>query len=146
VLRGNALATIDDSGRLKLPADFRRAIEETWGRALYLTSLEGECLWVYPLPIWTRKEALLLGRSSQLKAVAKFLARVSYYGAEVELDRQGRVLVPNPVRTAAGIDGEVAVLGALDHLVVWNNAAFKSRLEAEPITDEDRRVLADLGV
>ena len=61
-------------------------------------------------------------------------------------DAQGRVVVPALVRTSAGIEGEVAVLGALDHLEVWSNARFLAQLDRDPFTDDDQRALAALGI
>src|SRR5438477_8401824 len=69
LLRGNSLATVDDSGRLKLPAGFRRLIDEALGPRLYLTSLLGDSLWVYPLGVWQEKEKRILGLSSQHPSV-----------------------------------------------------------------------------
>ena len=146
VLRGNALATLDDDGRLKLPAGFRRTIEETHGRALYLSSLLGDSLWVYPLAVWQQKERRLLSLSNQHPAVSKFLARTSYFGAEAELDAQGRVVVPAVTRASAKMSGEVAVLGALDHLEVWSHDKLQAKLASEPFTTEDFQALAVLGL
>jgi MraZ protein len=145
-LRGSARATIDAAGRLKLPAPLRRAIEEGFGRELYLTSLEGDRVWVFPLPVWQERERRVLALGSLPRAVSKFLERTSYYGAESAIDAQGRVLVPPLLRSEAAMDGEVAVLGALDHLVVFNGARLRARLAAEPLLDDDRRVLGELGL
>ena len=146
MLRGNALSTIDDHGRLKLPAGFRRGVAEGYGPRLYLTSLEGDSMWIYPLAVWEIKERRLLELSRQHPSVAKFMTRVSYYGAETDLDGQGRFVVPPLLRANAQIEGEVAVLGALDHLEVWNNELFRRRLEREPFTADDHRALAELGL
>lgn len=146
LLRGSAFATVDDAGRLKLPAGFRRTIESSQGKSLFVTSLDGDCLLVYPLATWEERERRLLGLSSEHPAVSKFLARVSYYGGEVDIDGQGRILIPANVRASARMEGEVAVLGKLQHLEVWNNAAFRARLEAAPFTEDDHRALAELGL
>ena len=144
-LRGNALATIDERGRLKLPAGFRRVVETNYGGELFLTSARGDSMWLYPLSVWEEKERRLLTAPSRPPAVTRFLERVNYFGAEAELDGQGRVLVPPVLRKSARIDGEVAVLGALDHLDVWNNQVFQERLAREPFSDDDQQVLAELG-
>src|SRR5436190_24054313 len=146
VLRGNALATLDDDGRLKLPAGFRRTIETAYGRAIYLTSLRGDSLWIYPLPVWQQKERRLLTLSNQHPAVSKFLEGTSYFGAEVELDAQGRIVVPAVTRAAAKVAGEVAILGALDHLEVWGHEALQAKLAQEPFTTDDLQALAVLGL
>ena len=59
MLRGNAPATIDEKGRLKVPTVFRAEIEDSWGGDFYVTSLTGESVLVYPLPIWQEIEEKL---------------------------------------------------------------------------------------
>ena len=52
MLRGNFTARIDDKGRLKIPAAFRSQIEERYGAALFVTSITGESVRIYPMPVW----------------------------------------------------------------------------------------------
>ena len=129
-----------------MPAGFRRTVSAAWGEELFLTSLLGDSLQVYPLAVWRGKETKILGLSRQHPSVAKFLARVNYFGSETAMDAQGRVVVPALLRSSAGIAGEVAVLGWLDHLAVWSNERFRARLEQEPFTADDHRALAALGL
>ena len=71
---------------------------------------------------------------------------MSYYGQQARLDGQGRLLVPQIVRTAAGMNGEVVVSARLDHLVVWNRERFEKRLAERPFTDDDFNQLAERGI
>ena len=64
----------------------------------------------------------------------------------MEPDTQGRFVIPPILREAAQLMGEVAVLGQMDHLALWNKAGFERRLAAEPLGAEDLAQLADLGI
>jgi MraZ protein len=71
--------------------------------------------------------------------VEKYLSMTSYYGQQVEMDNQARVLIPQILRGAAKLDAEVVVIGKIDHLEVHNQAAFEASLPANSLTQEDRR-------
>jgi MraZ protein len=146
VLRGNFSARIDEKGRLKIPAAFRSLIEETHGNSLFVTSLSGESVLVYPMPVWVAIEEKLSRVPSTHPARTRFLDRVNYFGQPAEFDRQGRVSVHQRLREAAGIAGVVAVIGQQDHLAVWSNERFVERLERDPFTEQDAHALSELGI
>ena len=146
MLRGNAPARIDEKGRLKIPTVFRAEIEDSWGSDFYITSMTGESAWIYPLIVWQEIEERLAKLPSLHPTKKKFLDRTNYYGQLTSMDKQGRVLIPPLLREAAEVMGEVAVLGSLNYLHVWNNETFKKGLEDQPLNDEDLQVLSELGV
>ncbi len=112
----------------------------------YLTSLDGRSARLYPMPVWEAIEARLAALPSTSPAKRKFLETTAYFGSEVEPDAQGRFVIPPILREAAQLIGEVAVLGQMDHLALWNKAGFQRRLAAEPLGSEDLAQLADLGI
>ena len=146
VLMGHAPATIDDKGRLKVPASFRKVIEEKYGRDCFITSTDGRRALVYPLPVWFDYQERLARVPSASMAKAKFMERVNYFGQVSSIDAQGRVLVPNILREVAGIKDDVVVIGNQDHLIVWNEGRIQKRLEEAPLTDEDFKELELHGV
>jgi len=146
MFRGSAPTRIDDKGRLKIPTDFRRVLEERYGQELFVTSQKGDSALLYPLPVWEEIEERLRGVPSTDRAKSRFMARVSYYGQQVRVDVQGRILIPQILRESAGMNGDVVVTGELDHLVVWNHERFLRLLEEEPLTDEDFRALTQYGI
>src|SRR5262245_16593309 len=146
MLRGNAPATIDDKGRLKVPSTFRTYIEESWGSDFYVTSLSGESALIYPLPIWQEIEDRLAKLPSLNPTKKKFLDRTNFYGQVTSSDKSGRVLIPTLLRESAQMTGEVAVLGYLDRLEVWNQQRFLERLKAQEFTEEDQATLSELGI
>lgn len=137
MLRGNLPATIDDKGRLKIPTAFRNYIQKEFGSHVYVTSVRGESACIYPLPVWQEIEQKLARAPSSNPARQRFAQRVMYYGSLAELDAQGRVLIQPRLREAAGMTGEVDVLGELTSLEVWNHERFEARIQSQPFTDED---------
>ncbi|MCC7008724.1 MAG: division/cell wall cluster transcriptional repressor MraZ [Acidobacteria bacterium] len=146
MLRGSYPAKIDDRGRLKLPNAFKALVEEQHGTGLYVTSVTGESVRVYPMPVWLAVEQRLARMPSTHPARAKFLDRVNYYGQLGELDAQGRLGIPARLRDAAGMVGEVDVLGQVEYLEVWNHERLLAKLQREPFTDDDARALAEFGI
>lgn len=147
VLRGNHPARIDDKGRLKVPNSFRSLVEAQWGSELFVTSVTGEFVRVYPMGVWLEIERKLAEVPSTHPSKLRFLDRVNFFGQAVTMDRQGRVLVPQLLRESAAMVGEVSVLGLQNHLAVWNLKRLQDRLfKKEPFTDEDGRLLAEYGI
>jgi MraZ protein len=146
VFRGNAPARIDDKGRLKVPNTFRSLLEGKYGRELFLTSLTGEYVRVYPMPVWLEVEQKLMAMPTTHPSRLRFLDRVNYFGQAAEIDVQGRVLIPVRLRDAATMSGDVDVLGQVNFLDVWNHDRFLTRLQREQYTDDDARSLAEFGI
>ena len=145
MLRGNHPATVDAKGRLKIPAAFLAELRES-GEKFYVTSEKGDCAMIFPLRVWDEIEAKLKNISRHSQAKKKYLDITNYYGQLVEMDSQGRVLIPAVLREAAQVVGEVNVMGNQDHLTVWNRTRFLDRLINNPLTQEDERELGDSGV
>lgn len=146
MLRGNYTARIDSKGRLKVPTLFRRYVEEKYGAALYVTSLTGDCVRIYPMPEWEAIEQRLSLLPSMDPARRKFLDRTNYYGQQSAMDTQGRVLIHPLLRKSAQVVGDVAVLGYLTYLEVWELDKFQQRLLSDPYTEEDEAAIARLGI
>jgi MraZ protein len=145
VLRGNYPARVDEKGRVKIPAAFLEALRE-YGNKFYVTSENGDYVRVYPMKIWNEIEEKLARLSSHNRTKQKFLTRTNYYGQLVELDGQGRILVPPILRESAQMRGDVDVLGNLNYLQIWNHTRFLDNLTASPITDDDEKTLDELGI
>ncbi len=144
MLRGNHPATVDAKGRLKIPAAFLEDLRESGGK-FYVTSERGDCAMIYPLHVWDDIEAKLKNIPRHSRAKKKYLDITNYYGQLVDLDAQGRLLLPAVLREAADVTGEVNVMGNLDHLTVWNKARFQDRLKNDPYSHDDEKELGDLG-
>jgi MraZ protein len=146
MLRGNYPATVDGKGRLKIPTAFKAFIDENFGPDFYVTSLDGAFVRIYPFRVWRAIEDKLAALPSLNKAKKKLLDRTNYWGQAARMDAQGRILIPTLLRESAVMRGEVAVMGYLNYLDVWNMERFRDHMEKEPLTDEDQETLSGLGI
>jgi MraZ protein len=147
MLRGNHPARIDDKGRLKIPNGFRTILEAEHGAELFITSVTGDYVRIYPLPVWVEVEKRLAAMPSTNPSRQRFLDRVNYFGQAATLDAQGRVVIPQLLRESAALTGDVSVLGLQNQLAVWDHERLRDRLFArEPFTEEDGRVLSEFGI
>ena len=146
MFRGNHPTRVDEKGRLKVPSEFKRVIDEKYAQKFYITSLDGIVAQVYPFEEWERIEQKLAGLSNFNPTKKKFLNRTNYYGQVVEMDGQGRLLIPQILRESAQLRGEVAVLGNLTYLEVRNLEAFRKEIEEQSFTDDDTKTLDELGI
>ncbi len=145
MFRGNHPTRVDEKGRLKVPSEFKRRVDEAYGPQFFITSKDGERAELYPIKEWERiEEALAKGASSAAKQ--KFLDVTNYYGQVVEMDGQGRLLIPQLLREKAKLVGDVAVLGQGTKLMVVNDERHAAKLEAEPLTGADLDSLAIPGL
>ncbi len=146
MFRGNHPARVDEKGRLKLPAEFKRRVDEAYGPQFYITSKDGKRAEIYPLREWEKVEQQLATIPNMHPAKKKFLDVTSYYGQVVELDGQGRLTLPQILRETARTTAEVVVLGSQTYLEVVNHDDFKAQLDAEPLSASDMAALAELGL
>jgi MraZ protein len=147
MLRGNHPARIDEKGRIKIPNSFRSIIESQFGGDFFVTSVTGEHVRLYPMPVWLEIERKLAEMPSTNPSKQRFLDRVNFFGQVVSLDKQGRLLLPQLLRESAAMTGEVSVLGLQNHLAVWNQKRLQERLfKKDPFTEEDGRVLSEHGI
>ena len=146
MFRGNQPTRVDEKGRLKLPAEFKRRIDECYDNRFYITSKDGKVAEIYPMQEWERFEAKLATIPNFNPAKKKLLDRVNYYGQTVEMDTQGRLLLPQILREAAHVMGDVVVFGMQTYLEVANHEAFKHNMDANPLTEEDEQALAAFGL
>jgi MraZ protein len=141
MFRGNSPTRVDEKGRLKVPADHKRVLDEKYSSTkFYITSLDGKVAQIYPMEEWERIEQKLAALPTFNSTKQKFLDRTNYYGQVVEMDGQGRLLIPGLLRESANI------LGKLSLLEVRNMEEFKKTMEAEPFTPEDAETLGQLGI
>jgi MraZ protein len=145
MLRGNSPAKVDEKGRVKIPAIYLDTLKE-WGDRFYVTSENGDRAYIYPMKVWNQIEEKLAKLSGHNRTKQKFLNRTNYFGQVVELDGQGRLLIPGVLREAAQMKGDVDVLGHLNHLEVWNHARFMEQLNISPITEDDEKILDGLDI
>jgi MraZ protein len=129
-----------------VPTSFRAVIEAEYGRTLYVTSLDGQSVLLYPMPVWEGIERRLAEMPTTNPARRKYFARTSYFGQVAELDAQGRVLIHPRLRESAQTTGEVDVLGHHTHLEVWNHERLTIEVVRDQMTNEELQALSDFGI
>ena len=145
MFRGNHPAKVDEKGRFKLPSAFKQLVDAGSVTQFYVTSTDGKSAEVWPLPEWEKREEQLADASEMDEAVRKYLSLTSYYGQQVEMDSQGRVLLPQILRSAAGLDDQDAVvIGMRTYIEVHNRKAFEASLTANALTIDDRGKMAEI--
>ena len=144
MFRGNHPTRVDEKGRLKIPADYKREVDERYGSQFFITSLDGERAQVWPMPEWQKVEEKIAAMTTVSKK--KILDRLNYYGQEAEMDAQGRVLIPQVLRESAKTVGDVVVLGHDKHLEVVNHDLFCAKLDTEQMTATDEAEAAAVGL
>jgi MraZ protein len=147
MFRGNHPTRVDEKGRLKLPAEFKRRVDELYGPQFYITSMDGKRAQVYPLKEWEQIEESLTKMSPMDPIRKKFLDVTNFYGQMAEMDAQGRVLIPQKLRELAKVTGDVNVLGSQTLLEVVNADLFDAEMKkasgAVELTDADLMAFAE---
>jgi MraZ protein len=142
---GSFPAKIDEKSRLRLPAKFRQLTEEG-NDTFFVTSVNGEFALIYPWAAWEKIAEKLRQSPGMSDAIQKYLRITGFYGLQTETDPQGRILIPQKLREKAKISGDVMVIGAGDHMEVWNDSIVTEDIDANPLTKEDRAELSKMGI
>jgi MraZ protein len=110
----------------------------------YVTSTDGKSAEIWPLPEWEKREEKLAESSDMDDAVKKYLNLTSYYGQQVEMDNQARILLPQILRNSAQLDAEVTVFGMRVYVEVHNREIFERNMAANAMTADDRKAMAEI--
>jgi MraZ protein len=146
MFRGSHITRVDEKGRLKLPAEFKRQIDEEYGGQFYITSRDGKTAEVHPMREWEKYEEKLAQMPSSHPAKKKLLKRLNFFGQPVEMDGQGRLLLPQALREKANLLAEVVVYGSEWHLEVSNREVYEREMEEVPMTENDDAELSKFGL
>lgn len=122
MLKGEFQYTLDDKGRVVIPPRFRRAL----GDQIVATRGIDPCISVYSPSEWTKVEEALRKLPTRQRDVTRYLLAGA---VDLDLDRQGRVILPAHLRQHAGIEREVVVVGLISRLEIWSRTAWQSYIE-----------------
>ncbi len=123
---GEYTHTIDDKGRLTIPAKFRALL----AAGLVVTRGFDQNLMLFPLDGWQDLATRIAQRPLSDESVRAFRRRVFSGAIDLTPDRQGRILVPNYLRQFAGINGDVVIAGMFNYLEIWNTDAWETVRES----------------
>ncbi|EKD24008.1 MAG: hypothetical protein ACD_81C00131G0011 [uncultured bacterium] len=140
---GEFAHNLDEKGRMALPAKFRTKLS---GEAIITRGLD-KCLFVFSADEWAKLAEKIVSLPLT-QANSRAFTRLMLAGAmDVEIDKQGRILVPDYLRTYAGLSKEVVVTGLYNRIEIWDSAQWKEYKEkTEASSDEIAEKLSDLGI
>ncbi len=133
--------TIDEKGRLIIPSKFR---EELGNEFVVTKGLDG-CLFAYDNTEWSKLEERLKALPFTNKDARAFTRFMLAGAASVELDKQGRILLPSVLRTFAGLDKDVVLIGVASRIEIWNKEKWDEASDIDNMDDISER-MADLGI
>lgn len=150
MFRGTFEHTIDDKGRVSVPARFREFLQATADDRVVITNFlisKVRCLDVYPHAAWVQLEERLREKPRFDQRVLRF---ENYYFSAAHdciLDKQGRILLPLTLRDYAGLNRDVVFTSALEKFRIWDSAQWQQVFgEAEQVIMERPEELTDLGI
>jgi MraZ protein len=124
---GKYYYTVDPKGRIIIPAPFREIISSNYSTKLYITNDPFErCLCIYPLEEWNKLQDLVRTKPKSDKAIKYFRRRVIASAVEIEMDKQGRILIPVALREDANINTNVVIVGQIESIEIWNRDEWDS--------------------
>jgi len=141
---GSHPTRIDEKGRVKLSSDFKAVVDRECGPEFFITSTDGKRAQLYPLKEWIKKQEVLQKISPSNPIRQRFQDVTSRFGAVVEMDSQGRLLIPQVLREAAKMTGDVTIVATNPILEVVITSEFHE--EAKPMSKEEMAQAAELGL
>jgi MraZ protein len=128
VLLGEYRLSLDDKGRLSIPAALRHTLRELYAddnQTLVVTKYFEHCLVVYPKTEWLGIQEQLMALRSDAGSRA-FIRQLCASATVCTLDRQGRILIPTKLRQYAGVDSEALVIGTINKLEIWSPSHWEA--------------------
>ncbi len=127
--RGFLSARVDEKGRLKLPAAITQYLSALGEQKVFVTTLNGTTVRIYPISVWLQTENLLeeAAEDADIREDVAFIA--DHFGADSEIDPQGRVLVPTDLRRALKLENEQVFLRCFKQRIdVIGREVYEQRL------------------
>jgi MraZ protein len=148
---GKYYYTLDGKGRILVPPPFREVLSSNYSlKLVFVNDAFDHCLCAYPVDEWNRLMDKVKGMPQTLDAVKYFMRRVMGSAVECDIDKQGRMLIPSALRTDAGLNDEIVLIGQGNKVEVWDKKEFEgvadpTRLDTETIK-EHKGHLSNLGL
>jgi MraZ protein len=141
VFQGTSAISLDAKGRITVPVRQRDLLMQACEGQLTLTRHWDGYLWVFPRPLWESTRLKLLAMTQEAEGARRFILGSA---VDVEIDGAARVLVPPELRTAAGLEKDVRLIGNGRVLELWDGArhdAFEAKLMQQPMPAEIRSLV-----
>lgn len=138
---GKYYYTVDPKGRIIIPAPFREIMTSNYSTKLYVTNAPFErCLCIYPLEEWNKLQEQVRTKPRSDEAIRFFMRRVIASAIEVEMDKQGRILIPAALREDANISSDVVIAGQIERIELWDRDEWNTLFDSAKI---DRKSLEE---
>jgi len=138
---GKYYYTIDPKGRIIIPAPFREIISINYSTKLYVTNAPfDKCLYIYPMEEWNRHLESIRSKPRSDEAIRYYLRRVIASAVEIEMDKQGRILIPASLREDATLNANVVLAGQIEKIELWDRNEWDSSFDPGKI---DRKAFED---
>lgn len=145
LFKGVSQVSIDTKGRMAIPVKYRQVLKKTGLGQLVLTIDIDSCLLVYPKPIWQKEIEPQLTALPGLNKQARIVQRIFLgHACECEMDAQGRVLLPPPLRNVAGIKKQAVLVGQGRKFELWDNTVWSARRKQWMKKASDEREVAEV--
>ncbi len=128
MITGEYRYSLDEKGRLMIPAKMRAEIA---GNVMILTRGVDKCLWIFPVDEWKRISENILSSTSLFQERSRLIQRrIIAPAQEAEIDRAGRMSIPQTLRVYAGLKKECIILGMLKYIEIWDEETYLEYLNA----------------
>lgn len=149
MFRGGSFHTLDEKGRIIIPTRFKAVLESCASTdRFFLTILDGG-LMAYPIAEWVALEKRILALEETSPAMWRFKRYFVGSAVECQLDRQGRVVIPQPLKESAGLEKEIILVGVLNHFEIWAKERWDAnhrKLEEDMLQEEVLKEIRSLGI
>jgi MraZ protein len=143
LFRGGSTVNLDAKGRLAFPTRYRADLLERCEGRVVLTVHDDRCLLMYPQPEWDEIERKLVRLPNQNKRTRTLQRMLLGHATELEMDRNGRILIPPRLREFAGLDKRVVLAGLGNKFEIWNEEAWEKNCGDWVAEDDDEATMPD---
>ena len=144
MFRGINSVTLDGKGRMALPTRFRESLAvAAEGKIVVTIDMREQCLLLYPLPEWEVVQRKLEGLSNIGEKARRLQRLLIGHATDVDMDAQGRILLPAMLRKFAGLEKKLVLVGQGNKLEIWGAVLWQERMdtwlaeESDLVTDGD---------
>ena len=145
MLMGKNYNSTDAKNRMIIPSKYRDEL----GYKCVLTKGDDKCLYIYPVREWEKVREKLSSLPTSDKGIRAYIRKVYSNAVECEMDKQGRLTLPNELREFAGIEKDLVTVGMMNRVEVWSREIWDAQaddFEAEENDEELGAKLAELGI
>ncbi len=146
MFQGHVNTSLDDKGRLIIPAKFRKHILPEANNTMNITRGRDKCIWLFPSNEWSRVLHALQSTNPYSDEDVELRRQMLFYPDDLTIDSQHRILIPQGALTATGIKKEVLLLGQIERIEIWDPENFESYMKSRPDSYENvmQRVMSKI--